>query len=142
MATTDKTGKTDFEWRVRVYYEDTDAGGIVYYANYLRFFERARTEWLRAKGISSSKLAQNDGVQFVVRSLSVDYRFPAKLDDDLTLSLTNLQTRRASIDLQQQARVTGSDQLLVGAKIKIACIQCNDGTPTGMPEWLVKRVTE
>jgi acyl-CoA thioester hydrolase len=142
MTTKDPTKKTDFEWRLRVYYEDTDAGGIVYYANYLRFFERARTEWLRAKGISSSELAQNDGLQFVVSSLSIDYKFPAKLDDELTLSLRNLRTRRASIDLEQEAHVTGSDHLLAGARIKIACIRCNDGNPAAMPDWLVKRVTE
>ncbi len=142
MANKEPTVQTDFDWRVRVYYEDTDAGGIVYYANYLRFFERARTEWLRAKRITATELAQDEGLQFVVRSMSVDYRFPARLDDELTLSLKCVQTRGASIVLDQQARITGSDQLLVGAKIKIACIRCNDGTPSGMPDWLVKRVTE
>lgn len=142
MATKDPAGTTDFEWRLRVYYEDTDAGGIVYYANYLRFFERARTEWLRSKGISSSELARNDGVQFVVRSLSIEYKFPAKLDDELTLSLKILKTRHASMDLEQQAHVNGSDNLLAGATLKIACIRCSDGNPAAMPDWLVKRVTE
>ncbi len=104
MVNKEPTVQTDFDWRVRVYYEDTDAGGIVYYANYLRFFERARTEWLRAKRITATELAHDEGLQFVVRSMSVDYRFPARLDDELTLSLKCVQTRGASIVLDQQAR--------------------------------------
>jgi tol-pal system-associated acyl-CoA thioesterase len=76
-----------FTWTVRVYYEDTDAGGIVYYANYLKFFERARTEWLRALGIHQQALLDNEGAAFVVRSASVDYVSAARLDDELTLTL-------------------------------------------------------
>lgn len=137
------TSKTNrFDWRVRVYYEDTDAGGIVFYANYLRFFERARTEWLRALGVSHRELAENDGQQFVVRSLSVDYRKPARLDDELDLQLSTIKARRASLVLEQRAYRRGSEDLLVSAQVQIASVRCSDGSPVGMPKWLVKRVTE
>ena len=73
----------NFNWPIRVYYEDTDTGGVVFYANYIKFFERARTEWLRAAGVSQHALAQTHGVMFVVKSTAVDYHAPAKLDDEL-----------------------------------------------------------
>jgi acyl-CoA thioester hydrolase len=72
-----------FTWTVRVYYEDTDAGGIVFYANYLKFFERARTEWLRALGVGQQLMAEEHGALFVVKNTSVDYHAPARLDDEL-----------------------------------------------------------
>src|SRR5215831_11115633 len=75
-----------FSWKLRVYYEDTDAGGIVYYANFLKFFERCRTEWLRALGVEQARLAQESGLQFVVAQLAVDYLKPARLDDELTIT--------------------------------------------------------
>lgn len=75
-----------FTWPVRVYYEDTDAGGIVFYANYLKFFERARTEWLRACGIDQQRVADETGAIFIVRSTALDYRAPARLDDMLTIT--------------------------------------------------------
>lgn len=131
-----------FSWRARVYYEDTDAGGIVYYANYLRFFERARTEWLRSLGATHQDLAQKEGLQFVVRRLAVDYRFPARLDDDLVLTLRNIRTRGASLLLEQQSYLAGSDQSLVSAQVHLASVRCSDGKPAGMPIWLVNRVTE
>lgn len=142
MAHMASNNPTDFDWRIRVYYEDTDAGGIVYYANYLRFFERARTEWLRSLGVSHRKFACTEGLQFVVRSLAVDYRRPARLDDALILTLNNLKTRAASLFIEQKAFLVGSDELLVSAKVRIAAVRCSDGSPAGMPKWLVKRVTE
>ena len=84
-----------FIWPVRVYYEDTDAGGIVFYANYLKFFERARTEWLRACGIDQRQLADDTDAIFVVRSTSLDYRAPARLDD--TLAITSRRTHRPRV---------------------------------------------
>ncbi|MCU0940608.1 MAG: YbgC/FadM family acyl-CoA thioesterase, partial [Burkholderiaceae bacterium] len=80
-----KDGSDAFRWRLRVYYEDTDAGGIVYYANYLKFFERCRTEWLRALGIDQTALVRDAGLQFVVKSIACEYRQPARLDDELTV---------------------------------------------------------
>src|SRR5579875_940612 len=92
-----------FTWTVRVYYEDTDAGGIVYYANYLKFFERARTEWLRSLGIQQQDLLDREGVAFVVRSASVDCLAAARLDDELKLTLTIEKLGRASIQFKQEA---------------------------------------
>lgn len=107
-------------WNVRVYYEDTDAGGIVYYANYLKFFERARTEWLRSIGINQHSLLREQDAQFVVTGLSADYHAPAKLDDMLTLTLSIEKLRRASIVFIQQA--WREDCLLNTARVTIACL--------------------
>lgn len=136
----DEPSQNNFEWRVRVYYEDTDAGGIVYYANYLRFFERARTEWLRSLGINQSKLSQTEAIQFIVRSLQIDYRRPSRLDDELMLTLTIKQMRGASLLIDQQARLVGSSDLLVGAQVRVACVHRDTGRPVGLPKWLATRV--
>ncbi|MCP5266542.1 MAG: tol-pal system-associated acyl-CoA thioesterase [Burkholderiaceae bacterium] len=131
-----------FRWNVRVYYEDTDAGGIVYYANYLRFFERARTEWLRALGASHTDLVAQDDLMFVVRELAIDYRQAARLDDELELSLDVVEARRVSVTLRQQARRRGEETILVEAKVRIASIRCSDGRPVGMPARLGIRMTQ
>jgi acyl-CoA thioester hydrolase len=109
-----------FTWTVRVYYEDTDAGGIVYYANYLKFFERARTEWLRTLGVDQHALAAQDGAMFVVKSASIDYHAPAKLDDVITLTLGIEKLGRASIQFVQQASCGAT--LLAGARVKVGCV--------------------
>lgn len=111
---------THFSWPVRVYYEDTDAGGIVYYANYFKFAERARTEWLRQNGLENSTLKDTSDMLFVVRSCAADYFKPARLDDDLTISVEVLKIGAASIDLIQ--RVFKNDVLLVDIKVKLATI--------------------
>jgi acyl-CoA thioester hydrolase len=92
-----------FYWPIRVYYEDTDAGGVVFYANYLKFFERARTEWLRAAGINQSVLADDPGIVFVVARTAVDYHFPARLDNRLKVSVKVEKFGRASVDFIQKA---------------------------------------
>jgi tol-pal system-associated acyl-CoA thioesterase len=91
----------DFHWMLRVYYEDTDAGGIVFYANYLTFFERARTEWLRAAGVSQQNLTQTHGRMFVVKSTAVDYHAPAALDDELKVGVARRARRRIDTAGQQ-----------------------------------------
>ena len=91
-----------FNWPVRVYFEDTDSGGIVYYASYLKFMERARTEWLRGRGIDVEMLARKDRVLFAVRSLELDYRQPARSSDALRLSVVLERSRRASLELWQE----------------------------------------
>ncbi|UTY60460.1 tol-pal system-associated acyl-CoA thioesterase [Massilia sp. erpn] len=111
---------SEFNWEVRVYYEDTDAGGIVYYANYLKFFERARTEWLRAIGVGQHQLLQEQDAMFVVKSVSADYHAPAKLDDVLHLSLKIEKLGRASLVVVQEARTGGA--LLNTARVKIGCV--------------------
>ena len=90
-----------FVWPVRVYYEDTDAGGVVYYANYLKFMERARTEWLRTRGFEQDVLIKEQDLVFAVRSLSIDYLRPARLDDLLQVRVTVSELRRASIVFEQ-----------------------------------------
>ncbi len=92
-----------FRWPVRVYWEDTDAGGIVFYANYLKFFERARTEWLRSLGIEQHQLRGNTGGMFVVAQTSVRYLRPARLDDELIVTAELIETGRASMIIRQQA---------------------------------------
>jgi len=111
---------SEFTWEVRVYYEDTDAGGIVYYANYLKFFERARTEWLRAIGIGQQVLLAEHDAMFVVKSVSADYHAPAKLDDVLKLTLRIEKLGRASIVFVQEAWCGTS--LLNTARVKVGCV--------------------
>ncbi len=123
-----------FTWPVRVYYEDTDAGGIVYYANYLKFFERARTEWLRSFGLNQDKLAQEEGLIFVVRRAQLDFAQPARLDDLLEITVEPLQVARVYVRLAQEAR-RGSE-LLARAEVQVACL-ARDGTrPCAIPQAL------
>jgi acyl-CoA thioester hydrolase len=121
-----------FTWSARVYYEDTDAGGIVYYANYLKFFERARTEWLRALGIGQHALREQHGVLFVVKSATVEYHAPAHLDDVIELSLSIEKLGRASVQIRQQAWRDG--QLLTSADVKVGCIDAATLRPCPFPD--------
>ncbi len=129
-----------FEFPVRVYYEDTDAGGIVYYANYLRFFERARTEWLRALGATHQQLEADDGLLFVVRDLSIEYLKPARLDDELIIDVCVAEARRASLTLTQSARRAGSTETLVTASVRIAVLRRGASRPAALPDWLLQEL--
>lgn len=114
----------NFEWPVRVYFEDTDAGGIVYHANYLRFLERARTEWLRHLGISQEALRAQDCL-FVLHDIQLSYKKPARLDDELIITLELETLRRASISLRQQVlRPVGNMEVevLAQGRVEIACM--------------------
>ena len=121
-----------FTWAVRVYYEDTDAGGIVYYANYLKFFERARTEWLRAAGVNQQDLIDREGAAFVVRSATIDYHAPARLDDELTLTLSIEKLGRASVQFAQKAYA--GDRLLAAASVKVGCVDLATVRPRSLPD--------
>jgi acyl-CoA thioester hydrolase len=129
-----------FSWPVRVYYEDTDAGGIVFYANYLKFFERARTEWLRAAGIAQQPLAGEARRMFVVKSTAIDYHAPAKLDDRLVVTVEVEKLGRVSVDFHQHAwRVTdGGDHsdkhLLCSGHIRVGCVDADTLRPASMPD--------
>ncbi|CAM3608797.1 tol-pal system-associated acyl-CoA thioesterase [Bordetella flabilis] len=105
---------------VRVYYEDTDAGGVVFYANYLKYMERGRTEWLRALGFDQSRLARESGLLFVVRNLDMAYRRPARLDDVLTIRSRVTRVGRASIHFAQRAERSG--ELLAEGNIQVCCV--------------------
>ena len=125
---------------VRVYYEDTDAGGVVYYANYLRFMERARTEWLRALGVEQDELSTSQGVVFAVRSATVDYLKPARFNDSLEVTVSPGRRGAASIVFHQEVR--RQDEILCRGEIKIACINIENFSPTPMPESVIARVKE
>jgi len=116
---------------VRVYYEDTDAGGVVFYANYLKFFERARTEWLRALEIHQSTLAQIEQRLFVVRALDIAYRKPARLDDLLTIYTRVARLGRASIHFVQ--RIQRDQELLVEGNVQVCCIDATAMRPVELP---------
>jgi acyl-CoA thioester hydrolase len=117
----------DFRWKIRVYYEDTDAGGVVFYANYLKFFERARTEWLRAMGVGQHALASEEGIVFIVKSTTVDYLAPAQLDDVLELTVGIEKIGRASVSFMQEAWRLNSagmqEKLLVRGAINVVCVK-------------------
>ena len=127
-----------FIWPVRVYYEDTDAGGVVYYANYLKFIERARTEWLHALGFGQTELAERDGVVFVVRSAAIDYLRPARFDDGLQVTVELIKVGAGQIDLVLQ--VLRGDELLAKATVKIACVATRTMRPVRLPRPLSTRI--
>lgn len=132
-----------FRWPLRVYYEDTDAGGIVFYANYLKFFERARTEWLRAAGVGQQQLSTETGCMFVVKSASIDYHAPAKLDDCLEISVRIQKLGRASVLFTQEAwRVNDHSpvQLCTG-NIRVGCVDMTSMRPTEIPPAVFKKIS-
>ena len=132
---------TSFRWQARVYWEDTDAGGIVYYANYLRFLERARSEWLRSRGISQRALAAEPGVVFSVVSLEVQYRRPARLDDLIAISCEPAQRGAASLDFLQNIWRDGADaKLLLSATVRVACLDTQSLKPKRLPEVVIKEL--
>jgi acyl-CoA thioester hydrolase len=133
----------EFHWQVRVYYEDTDSGGVVYYANYLRFMERARTEWMRALGFEQDELSRDDGLLFAVRSASVDYLRPARFNDLLTVSVRVVERRRASLVFEQQVHRCDDQQgPLCHAAIRIACLDAGSLAPRPIPEKILREIPD
>lgn len=124
-----------FSFPVRVYYEDTDAAGVVYYANYLRYLERARTEWLLALGHPIAELERASRIVFVVRRLSIDYRAPARLADALDVTVAIRTLRHASLVVSQEVRRNGST--LAEAEVDLACVDSARLTPTRLPPSLI-----
>jgi acyl-CoA thioester hydrolase len=127
-----------FSWPVRVYYEDTDAAGVVYYANYLKFMERARTEWLRALGFEQTDLAQEHNVVFVVRSLSVEYLQPGYFNDQLEVDVELIVSRGSLIEIAQTVR-RGADTLAT-ARVKLACVNTRSFRPVRIPHPIVEKL--
>jgi acyl-CoA thioester hydrolase len=127
-----------FSWPVRVYYEDTDAAGVVYYANYLKYMERARTEWLRKIGFEQTDLVRQHGIVFVVRSLSTEYLAPSRFDDGLQVTVELIKVGAGQIDLVQ--RVLRADAVLVTAAVKLACVARETMRPTRIPQPLATRI--
>lgn len=124
------------QFPIRIYYEDTDAGGIVYYANYLRFFERARTEWLRDLGIEQDQLlAQN--IAFVVRKVEMENKAPARFNQLVTVHSTLSKVQKASI-VFQQVLVDDTNKILVTAAVKVACVDIANMKPQAIPADIIK----
>ena len=124
----------------RVYWEDTDAGGVVYYANYLRFLERARSDWLRELGLNQEALRLTEGWVFVVAHVDARYLKPARLDDWLTVSARVQEVERASLVFAQQ--IHRGDELLLDARIRVACVDAQSFKPKRLPHNVLARFTE
>ncbi len=129
--------KTPFILPIRVYYEDTDAGGVVYHSNYLNFFERARTEMLRDLGFEQNELRAQSGVIFAVRSMQIDYLRPAKFNDLVQVSATISQIKKASLTFEQM--IKRDDLTLCTASCRIACLTADNLQPTAIPDFLLQQ---
>ena len=141
LTTTANAQGREFIWPVRVYYEDTDSGGVVYYANYLRFLERARTEWLRSYGVEQHKLKENEGIIFAVRSIQLDFLKPAILDDLLDVTVTIARSGGASITLDQGIhRNQGENELLCSGQVKVACLDASTLRPHPIPKKISREI--
>lgn len=125
----------EYSFPVRVYYEDTDAGGVVYYVNYLKFMERTRTEWLRTLGFSQHELAQLNTL-FVVHSSQARYHAPARLDDELRVTARISNMKRARLDFEQRVYRSADNTLLCEAQFVIACVSADSFKPKAMPDAL------
>jgi acyl-CoA thioester hydrolase len=121
-----------FSWPTRVYWEDTDAGGVVYHAQYLAFLERARTEWLRARGKGQQALRIDHDLVFAVRAMRIEFRQPARLDDALEVTVALRQCRRASLVIAQAIRREGT--LLLDAEVRVAALNASDFRPRAIPD--------
>jgi acyl-CoA thioester hydrolase len=132
-----------FIWPVRVYWEDTDAGGIVYYANYMKFMERARTEWLRDLGFEQAALREEHGLIFVVVDLQAHYRKPAQYGDLLQVSCRVEEVTRASLTFVQQIhRDSVAGDLLLEGKVRVACLDALKYRPRPLPAALLQEMSE
>lgn len=131
-----------FVWPIRVYWEDTDAGGVVYHAGYLRFFERARSEWLRAAGIGQQKLREELGIVFVVHSMDIRFNRPARLDDALQATVAVKELRSASFSVTQTLLRAEGEKSLVDATVRIACLDAQRWRPCPIPEFLLQEIAK
>lgn len=131
---------TSFAFAVRVYWEDTDAGGIVYYANYLKFMERARTEWLRAVGVEQEPLRLEQGLMFVVVQADVNFRKPARYGDMLQVGCTLKERSRATLTFEQRVLRADTQELLVDGTVRIACLDAAKLKPRGLPQSVLQQM--
>jgi acyl-CoA thioester hydrolase len=125
-----------FVWKVRVYWEDTDAGGVVYHSRYLNFFERARTEWLRAKGVHQARLAEEDNVLFAIRHMDIDFQQAARLDDELDVTVHTVDARGVRMTFRQDMTRCSDQQTVATAKLTAVCLKADSFKPTRMPKWI------
>jgi len=129
-----------FAWKARVYWEDTDGGGIVYYANYLKFLERARTEWLRSFGHAQSHLIRDAGIAFAVASVNIDYRKPARLDDELTITCAAGRIGGTTVTFTQKIYRGTPDDLVAEAQVRVVCIDTRTMRPKRLPAFLTQEM--
>ncbi|HSH28271.1 MAG TPA: tol-pal system-associated acyl-CoA thioesterase [Thiohalobacter sp.] len=136
-----RTTQAVFYWPVRVYYEDTDSGGVVYYANYLRFMERARTEYLRSLGFEQDRLQREAGIIFAVRSVNIEYLRPARFNMELEVSARVAAAGRASLEFEQLVREAGRREMpLCTGRVRIACLDAANFRPRAIPEFIRKEI--
>ena len=128
-----------FEWSARVYFEDTDSGGVVYHANYLKFMERARTEWLRDLGLNQIQLKQENKVMFVVRKIDIQYKIPARFNDELLIQTDCVKTTNYSIILKQD--ILKEKRIITEGKVEIVCINSDLFKPVRIPK-MAKQLME
>lgn len=127
-----------FSIRVRVYFEDTDAGNVVYYANYFRFMERARTEWLRAQGFEQDELMSEHNIVFAVKTAKADYRIPARLNDELEITAEVSRLGGASITFEQN--ILRGNELLCSGQVRVVCLDANNFTPRSVPDFILQKL--
>ncbi|HEX3895745.1 MAG TPA: tol-pal system-associated acyl-CoA thioesterase [Rudaea sp.] len=125
-----------FSWPIRVYWEDTDGGGVVYHASYLRFIERARTEWLRLRGVEQQALRGEHGILFVVSEMDIRFLSPARLDEELVATIESFTRRSASMTFSQCILRPADGARLVEARVRAACIDGSDFKPRRIPDFL------
>ena len=152
MSSNKNVAVREFSWPVRVYYEDTDSGGVVYYANYLKFMERARTEFLRSIGYEQDQLQQELGIIFAVHSANIQYKKPARFNDGLNVVTSITSLGKASIHFKQSVFLESSHHagsapdakscLLSEAEIKIACLNAKKFTPQSIPAPIIEKITK
>ncbi|HSM69686.1 MAG TPA: tol-pal system-associated acyl-CoA thioesterase [Xanthomonadales bacterium] len=129
-----------FVWQLRVYWEDTDAGGVVYHSRYLNFFERARTEWLRSRGIEQSRLARDERLVFAISRMEVDFLLPAVLDDELDVSVHSVSAGRTRLEFSQEMTRRSDGRILSRAQVRAACLDADSFKPARMPDWIKQEV--
>ena len=134
-----ESGKKEFVLQVRVYYEDADAGGVVYHSNYLNFMERARTEWLRHAGFEQNTLIEKKGILFAVRKINIDYNKPAVFNDLLNIKTCIIEHRKASF-IFEQVIFNQEDETICKAEIKIACLDSKTMKPKPIPETILSEL--
>lgn len=129
----------NFNWPARVYYEDTDSGGVVYYANYLKFMERARTEFLRHLGFEQNQLIEQENIIFAVRSVQCDYRSPARFNDEIIITADLIELKKASMLFEQKIfRHNQQDKILCQGQVRIACLHADTFKPCAIPESIME----
>jgi len=129
-----------FVWPSRVYYEDTDMSGVVYHANYLKFFERARTEWLRSFGFDQETLRRDHHLVFALRRMELDFMRAARLDDLLEVSVTPVLLKQVYFVLEQEARIGGES--IARAKVQVVCLDYPAFTPRVVPDFIKRKIQE